>query len=81
MISTTEVEVILLSVVQKMGYDRATDDQKKVVEAFVFGKEVFVSLPTGSGKSVCYACLPYVFDVLQSRVKVTLVHHRPFDRR
>ena len=40
-----------------MGYDRATDDQKEAVKAFVLGKDVFVSLPTGSGKSLCYSCL------------------------
>ncbi len=74
-ISTTELQVILLSVVQKMGYDCATDDQTKVVEAFVFGKDVFVSLPTGSGKSLCYACLPHVFDALRCRVEETLIHH------
>ena len=38
-----------------------------MVEAFVEGQDVFVSLPTGSGKSVCYACLPLVFDLLRSQ--------------
>ena len=74
-ISNTELEIILLSAVQKMGYDRATDDQKKAVKAFVLGKDVFISLPTGSGKSLCYACLPHVFDELRSRAGENLVHH------
>ncbi len=74
-------EVTFLSLVQKMGYDRATDDKKKVVEAFAFGKEVFISLLNGSGKSLCYTCLPHAFDELRIRVEETLVHHRPFDRR
>ena len=30
------------------------------------GKVVFVSTPTGSGKSLCYSCLPLVFDSLRS---------------
>ena len=45
----SQLEVILLSAVQKMGYDRVTDNQKKAVKAFVLGKDVFISLPTGSG--------------------------------
>ena len=65
LISKADLGMILLSVVQKMGYDRPTDDQKKAVEAFALGKDVFISLPTGNGKSLCYACLPHVFDELQ----------------
>ena len=33
LISKADLEMILLSVVQKMGYDRPTDDQKKAVES------------------------------------------------
>ena len=32
--------------------------------AFVNGNDVFISLPTGSGKTVCFAVLPFAFDIL-----------------
>ena len=45
-ISSIELGVILLSAVQKVGYDRATNDQKKAVQAFVLGKDVFLQRAT-----------------------------------
>ena len=46
LIKKVDLGMILLSVVQKMRYDRPTDDENKAVEAFVLGKDVFISLPT-----------------------------------
>ena len=47
LISKADPGMTLLSVIQKMvRYDRPTDDRKKAVEAFVLGKDVFISLPT-----------------------------------
>ena len=40
-------------------------EQKRSLQKFAAGKDVFVSLPTGFGKSLCYVLLPYIFDVLR----------------
>ena len=48
-----------------LGYERLTELQKKAILSFVSGNDVFVSLPTGYGKSVCHALLPRVCDILR----------------
>ena len=40
-------------------------EQEKVIVAFTQGHDDFVALPTGFGNSLCYCCLPYVFDKLR----------------
>ena len=37
----------------------------EAVKAFVGGSDILVSMPTGYGKSVIYAVLPFVFDTLR----------------
>ena len=49
---------------RELGYTDLKQEQLRVVEAFVHGHDVFAVLPTGYGKSLCYACLPIVFDQL-----------------
>ena len=53
----------------EMGYASLRDKQKESILGFVRGRDVFVSLPTGSGKSLCYSILPKVFDRVKKKMK------------
>ena len=39
--------------------------QAEAIKSFVSGHDVFVSLPTGYGKSKIYAILPLVYDKIR----------------
>ena len=57
------LEEIVRQEARVLGYERLKPQQVRAVEAFVGGrKDVFVSLPTGYGKSLCFGLLPRVFD-------------------
>ena len=47
--------------------------QEEAVRRFVEGRDVFVSFPTGGGKSLCYSVLPLVFDKLRKTAGQSLV--------
>ena len=51
----------------ELGYSALRSNQELVVRHFLRGNDVFVSLPTGSGKSSCYCLLPRAFDFLWQR--------------
>ena len=40
-----------------MGYAKVKDEQFRVIEDVVRGRETFVSLPTGYGVLICYGYL------------------------
>ena len=41
--------------------------QTEAIVSFVEGRDVFVCLPTGYGKSLCFALLPLVFNHLRGQ--------------
>ena len=69
------IDVAILEGFQKLGYDRHTQEQAQAFRTFVLGSDVFVMLPTWSGKSLCYASLPYIFDSLRRSAGEKDAHH------
>jgi len=45
-----------------MGYQELRAKRQEAILAFMRGREVFVTLPTGCGKSLCCSILPGAFD-------------------
>lgn len=50
-----------------IGYAALKEEQRLAIREFLNGRDVFVMLPTGFGKSACFACLPYAFDIYQDK--------------
>lgn len=59
------METVIDVAAKKLGYESVKAEQMQVMSKFVEGNDVFAILPTGFGKSLCYLCLPIVFDMLQ----------------
>ena len=59
------IEQVIFKSVQQLGYDRPRPDQLEAVLHFVSGQDTFISLPTGSGKSLSFACVCLVYDRLR----------------
>ena len=59
------MEAIIEDAAKAIGVTALKPGQKKAVLTFIRGYDVFVSLTTGYGKSVCSALLPLLFDRLR----------------
>ena len=59
------VNEAIVPCIKDLGYEKPKEFQIDVVREFVGGRDVFASVPTGSGESICYACTPLVFDKLR----------------
>ena len=59
------IEESILHAARRVGYHDLREQQLHAAKKFLQGNDVFVSLPTGSGKSFISAVLPFVFDHLR----------------
>ena len=48
-----------------IGIDELKQEQYLAIDSILRGKDTFVSLPTGYGKSVVFAAIPLAFDKLK----------------
>ena len=60
----------LKKVMERMDLQELKPKQIESIETFVSGKDTFVSLPTGYGKSVIFSILPLLFDFLRGEYKL-----------
>lgn len=51
----------------ELGIHQLKDKQIEAMESILSGKDTFISLPTGYGKSIIYAALPLAFDKMKGR--------------
>ena len=58
------IEAAVSRAAKDMGYFPQNPEQLEAVYSFIQGNNIFVSLPTGYGKSVIYVVLPTAFDNL-----------------
>ena len=63
----------LHSVLLRLGYSYPKPAQVEAVTTFILGRDVFLSLPTGYGKSLCYSCLPLVFDMIKQKIAFSVI--------
>ena len=64
------IDVAILESFQKLGMIAPLKNKHKLLEV-----STFVMLPTGSGKSLCYASLLYIFESLRRSAGEKDAHH------
>ena len=63
----------IAAVALKLGYPSLRDKQKEGILRFLEGRDVFIYLPTGSGKSLCFHSLPLAFDLMRSNTEPSCI--------
>lgn len=56
-------KLMVTEVFQELGFSSIKPEQMEIVMG-ILERDVFAVLPTGFGKSICFQCLPLVYDRL-----------------
>lgn len=72
-LTDSEIKQCAASVAAKLGYQTLKEKQEDILVQFMHGQDVFGVLPTGYGKSLCFACLPWMFDKLKEPSSIVIV--------
>ena len=73
LLAMTNKEKAIDSACSTVGIASLKAKQWEAITRFVGGEDVFICLPTGFGKSLCYALLPLVFDYLRGSAGHSIV--------
>lgn len=73
------IESVLQQTLSLWKFSKLRLKQLLVIHSFCTGNDVFVALPTGSGKSVCYWILPSLFKILYNKNRSTVLVISPLD--
>ena len=68
-----DVDRVIIEAASLYCYANLKAEQKRVLKSFVEGIDVFVSLPTGNGKSLCYTLLPAIFNMKNGLTEKTSI--------
>ena len=71
--SGQEVLSVIDLMATRLGYPSMWPEQHAALKAFLKGRDVFVSLPTGFRKSLCYAILPGASNTLRGMAMLIAV--------
>ena len=62
--SSMSLRQLIVEVASALGISTLKSQQSEAIFQFLHGRDVFVALPTGYGKSLCNMALPWIFDRL-----------------
>ena len=60
------VESAVYKAINKLGFSSLKPQQMMAISEFIDWRDVFVVPPTGFRKTLCFTCLPMVFDPILS---------------